>query len=64
MSLEHEIASWDGKSSSDIGVIYTRYIDNKKFDSNIIELSRKAGLQKGATWLLKKSLGWWSEIRC
>lgn len=56
MSLKQEIASWDGKSSSDIDAIYTRHCDDEYFDSKIIEFSRKAVLQKGATWLLKRHL--------
>jgi len=56
MSLEQEIVSWDGKSSSDIDAVYTRYCDDDSFGSNIIEFCRKTELQKGATWLLKRHL--------
>jgi len=56
MSLEQEIVSWDGKSSSDIDAIYIRHCDDDSFSSNIIELSQKIYLQKGATWLIKRHL--------
>lgn len=56
MSLEKEIVSWDGKSSSDIGVIYARHSNEHSFISKIIELSQQVGFQKGTTWLLKRHL--------
>ena len=57
MSLEQEIVSWDGKSSSDIDAIYTRHCEEDSFASKMIELSQKLDLQKGTTWLLKRHLG-------
>ena len=56
MSLELEIGSWDGKSSSDIDAIYTRHCEEDSFVSKMIELSHKVDLQKGSTWLLKRHL--------
>ena len=56
MSIEQEIISWDGKSSSDLGAIYSRYKDNNAFVPQIVELSKQEALQKGATWLLKHYL--------
>jgi hypothetical protein len=56
MSLEKEIVSWDGKSSGDIDAIYIRHRNDDSFVSKIIELSRQVGIQKGATWLLKRHL--------
>ncbi len=56
MSVEQEIISWDGKSSSDISAIYTRYKDNDTFLPQLVELSKQEALQKGTTWLLKHYL--------
>jgi len=54
MSIEQEIKSWDGKSSSYIGAIYDRYDNSDDFIQNIIQLSGVQELQNGATWLLKR----------
>ncbi len=56
MSIEHELKIWDGKSSSDIGVIYNRYSEEANFVASLIELSRYEEFEKGATWLLKHHL--------
>ncbi len=56
MSIEQEIISWDGKSSTDIDAIYDRHSDENSFASEIINLSKQEGLQKGTTWLLKRHL--------
>tara|TARA_R110002072_G_scaffold302556_2_gene486314 strand:+ start:2399 stop:2902 length:504 start_codon:yes stop_codon:yes gene_type:complete len=56
MGIEQEIENWDGKSSSDISAIYSRYGKKASFVPKLIELSRQEGLQKGATWLLKHHL--------
>ena len=56
MSFKQEIASWDGKSASDIGAIYSRYSDDDTFVPKLIEFSLQTDLQKGATWLLKRYL--------
>ena len=54
MNIEQEIKSWDGKSSSDIEVIYDRYGSNDDFVQHIIQYSGVVSTQKGATWLLKR----------
>ena len=56
MSIEQEIISCDGKSSGDLGAIYSRYKDNKAFVPQIVDLSKQEALRKGATWLLKHYL--------
>ena len=56
MNIEQEIVTWDGKSSSEIGAIYRRHCDDEMFAIRLIESSRNTGLQKGATWLLKRYL--------
>ncbi len=56
MSLEQEILSWDGKSSSDIESVYARHCKSDSFGSKMVGFSRKLKLQKGATWLLKHHL--------
>lgn len=56
MSMKQEIASWNGKSSDDIGTVYIRYSGDDSFVRQLIELSSQADLQKGATWLLKHYL--------
>jgi len=47
MSIEQEIISWDGKSSTDIDAIYDRHSDESLLASEIINLSKQEGLQKG-----------------
>lgn len=56
MSLEQEIASWDGKSSSDISAVYHRHSSRHGFASKLVKLIESAELQKGATWLIKRYL--------
>jgi hypothetical protein len=56
MNIEQEIINWNGKSSSDIGAIYTRHCDDHLFASQLIQFSQRVDLQKGATWLLKHHL--------
>lgn len=56
MSIEQEIKNWDGKSSSDIGAIYSRYSNEDCFVPQLIELSGRKDVEKGATWLLKHHL--------
>ncbi|PIE43624.1 MAG: hypothetical protein CSA50_04460 [Gammaproteobacteria bacterium] len=56
MSIEQEIASWDGKSSSDIDAIYSRHDNDVSFAAKLIDLFQQTALQKGATWLLKRHL--------
>lgn len=56
MSIEHELKSWDGKSASDIGVIYNRYSEEDNFVPSLIKLSGYKEFGKGATWLLKRHL--------
>lgn len=53
MSLEQEIASWDGKSAADIKAIYDVYNADSHFSDTIIALSLTDTCQKGATWLVK-----------
>lgn len=56
MTLEHEIVSWDGKTSNDIEAVYLRHCDDDSFVSRLIDFSRRVELQQGATWLLKRYL--------
>ena len=56
VSINQEIANWDGKSSSDIGAIFARRCDDKGFVSQLIASAQNADLQPGATWLLKRHL--------
>lgn len=53
MSLEQEIAAWDGKSSDYIREIYESNHRQPDFVDNIIKLTIDATYQKGSTWLLK-----------
>ena len=55
-SVEQAITHWDGKSTSDIGEVYTRFCDESGFVNTIIALASAEKLQKGATWLLKRHL--------
>ena len=56
MSLEQDVAHWDGKSSSDIGEIYSRHSKGNAFVPELIQLALQTNSQKGATWLLKRFL--------
>ena len=56
MSIEKEVSSWDGNSSSDIEAIYNRYCDDEALQSKLLELFQNTDLQKGASWLLKRYL--------
>ena len=56
MSLEKEIAKWDGKSADDIRKIYDSYCDNTRFTNQLITYMERLPLQKGATWLFKRHL--------
>ncbi len=53
MSIEQEIAAWDGKSANVIGAIYESYHTQPGFADTIIPLTKNSAYQKGATWLLK-----------
>ncbi len=54
MTLKHEIAAWNGKSSADIRAVYDRYEYQPSFLTDLIDYARSAQLQKGATWLIKR----------
>ena len=53
MSLEQEIAAWDGKSAADIKAVYDACHTQPAFAEMIVELVVKREHEKGATWLLK-----------
>lgn len=52
--LEDAIASWDGRIARDIAAIYDDHGEEPGFVTDLITLCRKASLQSGATWLLKR----------
>lgn len=56
MSMQQEIADWNGKSTDDIQLIYSHYYHKPSFVSEILLLIKQVLYQKGATWLLKKYL--------
>ena len=56
MSIETELAGWDGKSTIDIDRTYTRHGKGASFVPKIIHLLQQLDKQKGATWLLKRHL--------
>ena len=53
MSIEQEIAVWDGKSADEISAVYKRHCEQPVFIAAIIKLTKDTSYQKGATWLLK-----------
>ena len=53
MSIEQEIATWDGKSADDIEAIYKSHYLQAGFADTVISLTMDTACQKGATWLLK-----------
>lgn len=63
MSIEQEIKSWDGKSSSDITAIYDRYGHSDDFVKKISQFFADIALQKAATWLLKHHFETDQEIK-
>ncbi len=56
MSLEQEMACWDGKLINDLEAIYSRHSGNGSFLKDVIELLQNEARQKGASWLLKRHL--------
>ncbi len=54
MSLDQEIAAWDGKSADDIAAVYSRHHGQPAFVDSLVEFSKEPAYQKGATWLLKR----------
>lgn len=53
MSIEQEIAAWDGKSADEIREIYASYSAQPDFADTVIRLIHRVPAQRGATWLLK-----------
>lgn len=53
MSIEQEIASWDGKSATEIKAIYDTYHEDTHFSETITVLTLIKVYENGATWLLK-----------
>ncbi len=53
MSIEQEVADWDGKSADVIRQMYQSYHKQADFSDSIVRLLSKIRCQKGATWLLK-----------
>ena len=53
MSIEIEIAAWDGKSADYIAAIFSSHHKQPKFVDTLIKLAEITSYQKGATWLLK-----------
>ncbi|MBT3206251.1 MAG: hypothetical protein HOM14_02150 [Gammaproteobacteria bacterium] len=53
MSIEQEIAAWDGKSSDDIAVMYESHSKESSFSDEIVKFIKNTSYQKAATWLLK-----------
>lgn len=62
MDFEQEIASWDGKSTDDIKVIYDAHNAEINFADIIIALLFTESCEKGATWLLKAWLEAGNEL--
>ncbi len=56
MTLEREIAAWDGKSADDIAEVFQSHKDDPGFIDVLIKLLGVSACQKGATWLLKAGL--------
>lgn len=56
MNIHKLIASWDGKSTDELGEIYCNYNMQSDFIKEIVGLIEEVSYQKGAIWLLKKWL--------
>ena len=62
MSIEQEIASWDGKSADDIKKIYDTHSAEGNFCEKVSSLLSTESCEKGATWLLKAWLEAGNEL--
>ncbi len=58
MSLDSDLAAWDGRSASDIQAVFDRHHESADFVALLLEKCRDPSSQKGATWLLKR----WLEV--
>ncbi|MDJ0926840.1 MAG: hypothetical protein QNJ73_04235 [Gammaproteobacteria bacterium] len=56
MTLQRDIASWDGKSADDIAQIYDRYAQRPDLLAELVKHANKPDLQSGATWLIKRHI--------
>jgi len=54
VSIEADIAAWDGKSSDDIHAIYNKHKNDAGFLLELTKHAQSASLQNGATWLIKQ----------
>lgn len=63
MSLEADIANWDGKSSRDLAGVFDRHASDAGFLAELIEHTESEALQKGATWLIKRFVERSGEVR-
>lgn len=55
-ALEAALVNWNGKSSSDIELIYNQFIKEEDFLEWVISFLSDEKLQVGASWLLKRLL--------
>ena len=62
MTLEQEIAAWDGESAETISAVYAEHYQHADFMPELIALLVHEPLQKGTTWLLKRWLEEGGEI--
>lgn len=53
MSLDDELAKWDGKSKDFISDVFDRHHDKPGFLTSLASMFDDPKLQSGATWLLK-----------
>ena len=52
--LEQALAGWDGKSTADLGRIYTRFRGEAYFVNDLLLMTADPRRQVAATWLLKR----------
>ena len=62
MGIENEIASWDGKSASQIQAVFDAHNADASFSNTVIALSLTEACEKGGTWLLKAWLEAGNEL--
>jgi len=53
MSIEQDLAAWNGKSAADIKAVYVKYHAEPYFAASVIALLFTQAYETGATWLLK-----------
>jgi len=55
-NLRNQLASWDGRSSDDIGAIYQAYCGDNDLSNQLVALLGEQQCERGASWMLKQHM--------